>query len=83
VYISRDPEAKYGGIISAVYLEFLEDKLPILWELGLVFMQDNASIYTACIVKDWLKEQRIEVLNWSLYSPDLNPIEYTWKRLKK
>jgi transposase len=43
-------------------LELLEDELPILWELGLVFMQDNASIHTVCIVKDWLKEQGIEVL---------------------
>jgi hypothetical protein len=44
-------------------------------------MQDNASIFTARIVKDWLKEQGIEVLNWPPYSPDLNPIEHAWKRL--
>jgi hypothetical protein len=62
VYMPGDPEAKRGSVTSAVYLELLKDKLPTLWEPGLVFMQDNAFIHTACIVKDWLKEQGIKVL---------------------
>ena len=41
-----DPEAKRGGVTAAVYLEVLQDELPTLWEPGLFFMQDNASIHT-------------------------------------
>jgi transposase len=78
-----DPESKQGRVTSAVYLEILEDELLTLWEPGLIFMQDGASIHTACLIKDWLKEQSIEVLDWPPYSPDLNPIEHAWKRLKE
>jgi transposase len=46
-------------------------------------MQDGASIHTACIIKNWLQEKSIEILNWPPYSPDLNPIEHAWKRLKE
>jgi hypothetical protein len=46
-----DPEAKRDRVTSAVYLEILEDELPTLWEPGLLFMQDNASIHTAGLIK--------------------------------
>ena len=83
VFMPGDPEAKKGGVTSAVYLEILENELPTIWEPGLVFIQDNASIHTARLVKNWLKEEGIEVLEWPPYSPDLNPIEHAWKRLKQ
>jgi transposase len=72
----RDPEAKRSRVTSAVYLEILEDELPTLWELDLVFMQDSASIHTARIIRDWFKEKSIEVLKWPPYSLDLNSIEH-------
>jgi transposase len=81
--MSGDPETKYGKVTLAVYLEIFKDKLPILWKLSLVFMQDGALIYTACLIKNWLKEQGIEVLDWLPYSPDLNSIEHAWKWLKE
>ena len=71
-----DPDSKRGGVTSAVYLEILEDILSTLWELGLEFMQDNAKIYTARIIKAWFAKQGITVVEWPLYSPDLNPIEH-------
>jgi hypothetical protein len=41
-----NPDSKRGGVISAVYLEILENILPTLWEPGLEFMQDNAKVHT-------------------------------------
>jgi hypothetical protein len=41
----------------------LEDILPTLWELGLEFIQDNAKIHTAQIIKAWFAEQGIVVVD--------------------
>ena len=29
-------------------------------------------------VRRWLEAERIEVMDWAAYSPDLNPIENLW-----
>jgi transposase len=41
----------------------------------MVFMQDNASIHIARVVKEWFNNSGIPVMEWPLYSPDLNLIE--------
>ena len=82
VLMPGDPDSKHGGVTSAVYLEVLEDILPTLWEPGLEFMQDNAKIHTAKVIKTWFAEQGIVVVEWPPYSLDLNPIEHAWAQLK-
>ncbi|CAG8532571.1 2493_t:CDS:2 [Scutellospora calospora] len=58
----------------------------VLWRQGLesqrltnvdfIFQHDNDLKHISDIVTDWLDEKGIEVLTWSPYSPDLNPIEH-------
>ena len=46
-------------------------------------MQDEASIHTTCIIKRWLTDNEIEVIDWSLYSLNLNLIKHVWRHLKE
>ena len=36
------------------------------------FQQDNALIHTARSVKSWINAQKVEILEWPPYFPDLN-----------
>ena len=74
---------KKHGYSANSYLEVLEDQIEKCWQPGLVFIQDNASIYTAKKVKEWFKDIAISVTDWPPYSPDLNPIKQVWFHLKK
>ena len=46
------------------------------------FQQDSAPCHTSKLVKKWLSDQSISVLEWPGNSPDLNPIENCWHQMK-
>ena len=52
-------------------------------ENSFVFQHDNDSKHTAGLLKDWLKQKKIETLNWPPFSPDMNPIEHLWDELER
>ena len=80
--MERDEAAPRGGYSSASYLAVLNNNLPTMWEPGLIFMQDNASIHTAAVVNQFFIDMGIPRLEWPPISPDMNPIEHAWPYLK-
>ena len=63
VFMSDDFEAKQKRVTSAIYLKVLEEQMSTLWESDLIYMQDEVSIHTAYIIKKWLADNKIEVMN--------------------
>ncbi len=48
-----------------------------------VMQQDNDPKYTSKSTSEWLKKNKIKVLEWPNQSPDLNPIEMLRNDLKQ
>ena len=48
-----------------------------------VVVMDNLSAHKAPEVRQWIEKAGVEVLYLPPYSPDLNPIEKAWAKLKQ
>ena len=71
-----------GSCDQQVFLKYLEEVLlPQLWK-GAVVVLDNLSVHKSPRVEALLASRGVQVLYLPPYSPDLNPIEKAWSKLK-
>lgn len=69
---------------SETYAEFIKDVLGKTRK-HLIIIQDGARYHTSKAMKDFFKTHResITVFQMPSYSPDFNPIEMLWKKIKQ
>ncbi|CAK9827499.1 Transposable element Tc3 transposase [Anthophora retusa] len=75
----RQNSKKYLEILKTAKIRIFDVVRDNQW----IFQQDNASIHTAKLVKDWFEEQEITCLEWPALSPDVNIIENVWGYLSR
>ena len=83
VPIEGDLEAPKGGVTARVYQAVLDRYFPPILGLRNIFIQDNALIYKAYIIRDQFALRGIDVIDQPPYSPNLNPIKNLWALLKE
>ena len=66
-----------------IFLAYLERVLGPQLQPGDVVVMDNLSAHKVCGVREALEARGAELLYLPPYSPDFNPIEQCWSRLKQ
>jgi len=78
-----------GHLDSLQYQHILQNvMLPsvrMLYPNGIIhFQQDHSSIHDSCVVQEWLSLRAdVELIDWPLRAPDMNPIENMWSEMKR
>ena len=69
----------YVNILRSTLLPFIQEK----YALGHRFMQDNDPKHTSRLAKAFFEENNVNWMKTCAESPDMNPIENMWHKLKE
>ena len=69
----------YVDILQNVMLPYAKNVMPFIW----VFQRYNDPKHTSKKANMQFADNIIDILEWLLQSPDLNPIENLWADIKK
>lgn len=76
------PMVYQGYCTAEVICGWLEKFLLPLVQPGQVIIMDNAPFHNSCKIKELIEKVGCELLFLPPYSPDLNPIENWWNKIK-
>lgn len=84
--IRSSGECKYylveGGVNKIIFKEYIEEYLlPTLPENSILIM-DNCKAHKNALDEQLLEEHKVSIKYLPPYSPDLNPIENMWSKIK-
>lgn len=71
-----------GAVDGLVFIEYLKQVLCPSLQTGDVVVMDNLPAHKVKIVRELIEEQGARLIYLPPYSPDLNPIEKCWSKIK-
>lgn len=76
------PMTIQGAVDGLVFLEYLKQVLCPTLQAGDVVVMDNLSAHKIKLVRELIEARGARLIYLPAYSPDLNPIEKCWSKIK-
>ena len=70
-------------VTGEIYVRLSRDKVPLIYDPGPKWIQDNAPVHNPRVTRQVIEDLGVWVLPHPATSPDLNPIEHLWLKLKE